>query len=94
MTKSKDFQRGIGFNSAQMADSLIKTADRMGIDGIIFCEVFGCRSMCTGHKMLKDMIRKAGKDIPVNVVTFNNMGDGLGQVKTRVSAFVEMIKGN
>jgi len=49
--------------------------------------------MCTGHRMLKDIIREKGVELPVNVITFNNMGDSLGQVKTRVSALVEMLKG-
>lgn len=87
-----NFQHGFGFSNQEMADSIINVATAMGADGIIFCEVFGCRSMCSGHRILRDTIRQRGLDLPVTVITFNNMGDSLGQVKTRVSALVEMIK--
>ena len=39
------------------------------------------------------LIRQKGLELPVNVITFNNIGDSIGQVKTRVSAMVEMLKG-
>ncbi|MBN2151782.1 MAG: 2-hydroxyacyl-CoA dehydratase [Candidatus Lokiarchaeota archaeon] len=87
------FQHGFGFNNEEMANNIVSVARRMKADGIIFCEVFGCRSMCTGHRMLKDLIRHDGLELPVNVITFNNIGDSIGQVKTRVSAMVEMLKG-
>lgn len=86
------FQHGFGLSGQEMADNIINVAGKMKADGIIFNEVFGCRSMCTGHRMLKDIIRKKGINLPVNVITFNNMGDSIGQVKTRVSALVEMLK--
>jgi benzoyl-CoA reductase/2-hydroxyglutaryl-CoA dehydratase subunit BcrC/BadD/HgdB len=87
------FQHGFGFNNEEMGNNIIDVAQRMKVDGIIFNEVFGCRSMCTGHRMLKDLIRQKGLELPVNVITFNNIGDSIGQVKTRVSAMVEMLKG-
>jgi benzoyl-CoA reductase/2-hydroxyglutaryl-CoA dehydratase subunit BcrC/BadD/HgdB len=87
------FQHGFGFNNEEMANNIINVAQRMKVDGIIFNEVFGCRSMCTGHRILKDAIRQKGLELPVNVITFNNIGDSIGQVKTRVSAMVEMLKG-
>jgi benzoyl-CoA reductase/2-hydroxyglutaryl-CoA dehydratase subunit BcrC/BadD/HgdB len=88
-----NFQHGCGFDNEDMARGILDIAEKMRIDGIIFNEVFGCRTMCTGHRCLKDIIRAEGKDLPVTVITFNNMGDSLGQVKTRVSALVEMLKG-
>nr|MDO8115855.1 2-hydroxyacyl-CoA dehydratase family protein [Candidatus Sigynarchaeota archaeon] len=87
------FQHGFGLSGEEMARNIITTAQHMNVDGIIFCEVFGCRSMCTGHRILRDLLRQRGLDIPLTVITFNNIGDSLGQVKTRVSALVEMIKG-
>nr|MDO8110599.1 2-hydroxyacyl-CoA dehydratase family protein [Candidatus Sigynarchaeota archaeon] len=87
------FQHGFGLTNEEMGENIIKLAHDMKVDGVIFNEVFGCRTMCTGHRMLKDIIRKKEIDLPVNVITFNNMGDSLGQVKTRVSAMVEMLKG-
>ena len=87
------FQHGFGFDNEEMANNIIDVAQKMKIDGIIFNEVFGCRSMCTGHRILKDVIRQKGLELPVNVITFNNIGDSIGQVKTRVSAMVEMLKG-
>ena len=86
------FQHGFGLSGQEMANNIIDVARKMKADGIIFNEVFGCRSMCTGHRMLKDIIREKGINLPVNVITFNNMGDSLGQVKTRVSALVEMLR--
>ncbi len=87
------FQHGFGLSGEEMATNIMNTARRMNVDGIIFCEVFGCRSMCTGHRILRDVLRQHGLDIPLTVITFNNIGDSLGQVKTRVTALVEMIKG-
>lgn len=87
------FQHGFGFNNEEMAGNIIEVAQKMKIDAVIFNEVFGCRSMCTGHRILKDVIRQKGLELPVTVITFNNIGDSLGQVKTRVSALVEMLKG-
>ncbi|MHA1370902.1 MAG: 2-hydroxyacyl-CoA dehydratase family protein, partial [Promethearchaeota archaeon] len=51
------FQHGLGFNNAEMANNIINVAKKIKADGIIFCEVFGCRSMCSAHRILRDIIK-------------------------------------
>ncbi|MBD3185312.1 hypothetical protein GF325_00675 [Candidatus Bathyarchaeota archaeon] len=87
------FQHGIGLSNEEMVNNIIQVGEEMNADGIIFTEVFGCRSMCTGHRLLRDILRrKDTSTIPVNVITFENMGNSIESIKTRFSAFLEMIR--
>ncbi|MHA1793124.1 MAG: 2-hydroxyacyl-CoA dehydratase family protein [Promethearchaeota archaeon] len=88
-----NFQRGIGLSNKQMSNNILNVAKKMNASGIIFCEVFGCRSMCTAHRLLRDISRRdEDLNVPINVITFENIGNSIEAVKTRVNAFIEMIR--
>ena len=86
------FQHGFAFTNKEMANNVINVAKKIDADGIVFCEIFGCRAMSACNRILKDLTRKNDTNIPVTTITYERMAKGLGQVKTRLGAFIEMIK--
>lgn len=80
----------LGTDNATYADSIVRTAKRMRCDGVLFQNSFACKNITPALKVFKDKARQ--NDIPVVETSFNNIGENVEQNKTRIEAFMEMIK--
>ncbi|MHA1784816.1 MAG: 2-hydroxyacyl-CoA dehydratase [Candidatus Helarchaeota archaeon] len=74
-----------------LIDYWIDKARQTDVDGIIFNEVWGCRFITPSYKLFKDRVREE-LDIPIVSINFHNFGENLGQVSTRIGAFMELIR--
>ncbi len=85
-----DISAGFGCSNAHFMDSFVNLTRELGVDAVIFNQVFGCRDMTAGYRYFKDRVTRE-LDIPITMVNFNRIGEGLEQVKTRVQALMEML---
>jgi len=85
-----DISACFGCSNAQFMDSYVNLTRELGVEAVIFNQVFGCRDMTASYRYFKDRIARE-LDIPVTMVNFNRIGEGLEQVKTRVQALMEML---
>ncbi|MFW9952030.1 MAG: 2-hydroxyacyl-CoA dehydratase [Candidatus Thorarchaeota archaeon] len=83
--------KGIGCNDENMTSSYLMAAEKMGIDGLIFNQVFGCPSISKTYDKLKEKL-KSDLDIPAIVINFKKIGENIEQVKTRVEPFMKRLK--
>lgn len=61
------------------------------IDGVIYNSAWGCRRFSPAAQLYKDQIQdEMGK--PVLLIDFYNFGEHLTQLKTRVGAFLELLR--
>lgn len=74
-----------------LIDMWIEKAKLLDADGIVFNEVWGCRFITPSFKLFKDRVREE-LEIPVVGVNFHNFGENIGQVSTRIEAFMELIQ--
>jgi benzoyl-CoA reductase/2-hydroxyglutaryl-CoA dehydratase subunit BcrC/BadD/HgdB len=84
-------ENGIGCDNNVLTDSYVRVTEKLGVDGIVFNQLFGCHSVSNCYRLLKDKIRKE-LEIPSISLTFNRIGDNIEQVTTRLGAFMEMFK--
>jgi len=80
-----DFQRWIGVT--------LNLIDKYNIDGIISFNHWGCRQLCSGEGILKDILNKKGIPmIQIGGDCIDSREFSFAQLKTRIQAFLEMIK--
>ncbi|HMF31506.1 MAG TPA: 2-hydroxyacyl-CoA dehydratase family protein [Candidatus Lokiarchaeia archaeon] len=79
-----------GCGNTEFMDSFVSLVQQLGADAVIFNQIFGCRDMTGGYRYFKDRITKE-LGIPVAMVNFTRIGDGIEQVKTRAQALMEML---
>lgn len=82
-----NFKRGI----EDSIEFWVKQARLIDIDGILFNEVWGCRFLGPSFRLFRDRIREE-LGIPVLRMNFHDFGENLGQISTRIEAFMELIK--
>ncbi|MBN2150800.1 MAG: 2-hydroxyacyl-CoA dehydratase [Candidatus Lokiarchaeota archaeon] len=80
----------LGFDNETYANTMIRVAKDLGVDGVLFQGVFGCKNLGPVLKIFKEKARQNG--IPVVETSFNNIGENVEQNKTRIEAFMEMIQ--
>jgi len=80
----------LGPNSETLASTMIRVAKDLNADGVLFQSSFACKNIAPVLKIFKEKARLSG--IPVVETSFNNMGENIEQNKTRLEAFMEMIK--
>lgn len=69
----------------------IGEAKRIQADAILFSHVWGCRFTTPAYRKMKDrVIEELG--IPIFPLDFYSPGENVGQIKTRIGAFMEMLK--
>ena len=83
-------ETGIGCDNDKLTDSYLRMASDLNADGIIFFQLFGCHSISNCYTMLREKVRRE-LEIPMTAITFNKIGENVEQVKTRLSAFMEII---
>ncbi|HMF31507.1 MAG TPA: 2-hydroxyacyl-CoA dehydratase family protein [Candidatus Lokiarchaeia archaeon] len=79
-----------GCSNRQMQDSFLDLVRVLDADGVVYNQAFGCRDMTACFRYYRDRLTKE-MGVPVALVTFTKMGEGLEQVKTRVQALMEML---
>jgi len=80
----------MGCDNDTLTDSYLDLAKKLNADGLIFFQLFGCHSVSNCYKLLRDKLRR--EEIPSTALTFNKIGENVEQVKTRLGAFMEMLK--
>ncbi|MHA1652292.1 MAG: 2-hydroxyacyl-CoA dehydratase family protein [Candidatus Helarchaeota archaeon] len=74
-----------------LIDLWIGIAKRIKADAILFSHVWGCRFTTPAYRKMKDLVmEKLG--IPIMPLDFYTPGENIGQVQTRIGAFIEMLK--
>ncbi len=74
-----------------LIDVWMNIAKRIQADAILFSHVWGCRFTTPAFRKMKDMVLEE-LGIPIVPLDFYSPGENVGQIKTRVGAFLEMLK--
>ena len=82
---------GIGCDNNTLTDSYQRIAKKMNVDGIIFNQLFGCHSISNCYPMLREKVRRK-LEIPITSINFNKIGENVEQIKTRLGAYMEIVK--
>ncbi|MFW9899114.1 MAG: 2-hydroxyacyl-CoA dehydratase family protein [Candidatus Thorarchaeota archaeon] len=80
----------MGCDNETLTNSYLGIAKKLNVDGLVFTQLFGCHSVSNCYKLLRDKLRR--EEIPSTALTFNKIGENVEQVKTRLGAFMEMLK--
>ncbi|MBN1800660.1 MAG: 2-hydroxyacyl-CoA dehydratase [Candidatus Lokiarchaeota archaeon] len=81
----------IGCDNNTLTDSYLATAERLNVDGMVFNQLFGCHSVSNCYSMLREKVRRT-LEIPITYINFNKIGENIEQVKTRLGAYMEILK--
>jgi len=84
-------ESGIGCDNDTLTDSYLRVAKKLNADGLVFFQLFGCHSISNCYTMLREKVRRE-LEIPTTAITFNKIGEGIDQMKTRLGDFLEMFK--
>ncbi len=82
-----NIQKGI----QDLIDVWMSIAKRIQADAILFSHVWGCRFTTPAFRKMKDRVTEE-LEIPIIPLDFYSPGDNIGQIKTRIGAFIEMLK--
>jgi benzoyl-CoA reductase/2-hydroxyglutaryl-CoA dehydratase subunit BcrC/BadD/HgdB len=74
-----------------IVDLWIEIAKKVQADAILFSNVWGCRFTTPAYRKMKDLVN-AELGIPIYPLDFYSPGESIGQVQTRIGAFIEMLK--
>jgi benzoyl-CoA reductase/2-hydroxyglutaryl-CoA dehydratase subunit BcrC/BadD/HgdB len=74
-----------------LVDIWITIAKKIQADAILFSNVWGCRFTTPAYRKMKDLVN-AELGIPIYPLDFYSPGESIGQVQTRIGAFIEMLK--
>ncbi|MHA1378885.1 MAG: 2-hydroxyacyl-CoA dehydratase [Candidatus Helarchaeota archaeon] len=74
-----------------LIDVWIGIAKRIQADAILFSHVWGCRFTTPAFRKFKDRVLEE-LGIPIAPLDFYSPGENIGQIKTRIGAFIEMMK--
>ncbi|MHA1266122.1 MAG: 2-hydroxyacyl-CoA dehydratase [Candidatus Helarchaeota archaeon] len=69
----------------------INTAKRIKVDAILFSHVWGCRFTTPAYRRMKELVLDE-LGIPIIPLDFYAPGENVGQIRTRIGAFIEMLK--
>ena len=84
LTFSRNFM-----NNSSLTKIWVDISKKYELDGVIFNSVYGCKSLTPASRVLKDELQKI--DVPMLDLSFQNLDENLGQLVTRVGAFIEML---
>ncbi len=79
-----------GCSNVEMQDSFLKFVRAIGANAVIYNQTFGCRDMTACFRYYRERLTRE-LEIPVALISFTRIGEGLEQVKTRVQALMEML---
>ncbi len=81
-----NYKRGV----EDLHDFWLEQARLLRVDGIVFTDVWGCRHIAPSFRLFKDRAH-AELGIPVLQIHFKDLGEHLGQLTTRIEAFLDLI---
>jgi len=84
-------KKGIGCDKDNLTNSYLNAAKNMEIDGFIFNQVYGCDSISSFYKDIKDKIKEE-LDIPATIITFKKIGENIDLIKNQLEPFMQMFK--
>jgi len=67
----------------------IEVIQKYELDGVIFNSVYGCKSLTPSAKFMKEALQEI--DIPMLDLSFQNLDENIGQITTRVGAYLEIL---
>lgn len=79
------------YDNSTVINNWIEVIEDLKLDGVIFNSVYGCKSLTPAFRLFKDRLIEL--DVPIIDISFHNMEENIGQNRTRIGAFIEMIKG-
>jgi len=79
----------IFMNNSTLTKKWIEITQKYSLDAVIFNSVYGCKSLTPASRMLKEELLEI--NVPMLDLSFQNLDENIGQLKTRVQAFIEMI---
>jgi benzoyl-CoA reductase/2-hydroxyglutaryl-CoA dehydratase subunit BcrC/BadD/HgdB len=74
-----------------LLDLWMGIAKRIKADAILFSHVWGCRFTTPAYRKMKSLVQDE-LGIPILPLDFYSPGEGIGQVQTRIEAFIEMLR--
>lgn len=85
----------LGFEAAWMDNTILINrylylAAKYNVQGILFNSIYGCKSITPSLKIFKECLQKS--ETKLVDIGFQNIGDNIEQVKTRIGAILELIK--
>ena len=67
----------------------IDIVQKYELDGVIFNSVYGCKSLTPSAKIVKEALQEI--DVPMLDLSFQNLDENIGQITTRVGAYLEIL---
>jgi benzoyl-CoA reductase/2-hydroxyglutaryl-CoA dehydratase subunit BcrC/BadD/HgdB len=74
-----------------LLDLWMDAAKRIEADAILFSHVWGCRFTTPAYRKMKELVLD-DLEIPIFPLDFYSPGDNVGQIQTRIGAFIEMLR--
>ncbi len=74
-----------------LIETWMGVAKRVQADAILFSHVWGCRFTTPAFRKMKELVQDE-LGIPIIPLDFYSPGDNVGQIQTRIGAFIEMLK--
>ncbi len=81
---------GAWMDNSTLVDRYITVASKYNVDGILFNNIYGCKSITPSLKLFKERLQ--GTDLRLVDIGFQNIGDNYEQLKTRLKALIELIQ--
>ncbi len=80
----------VWIDNTSLVERYLEVASKFGIDAILFNNMYGCKSITPSLKLFKESLQDT--DLALVDIGFQNIGDNIEQVKTRIGAVLEIIR--
>jgi len=78
------------FDNTALVNRYIAIASKYKVDGILFNSLYGCKSITPSLKLFKTKLQEM--NFALVDIGFQNVGDNIEQLKTRIGAILEIIR--
>ncbi|MHA1796834.1 MAG: 2-hydroxyacyl-CoA dehydratase [Candidatus Helarchaeota archaeon] len=76
-------------NNTTLTKRWIEIVQKYDLNGVVFNSVYGCKSLTPASRAMKESLQEI--DVPMLDLSFQNLDENIGQIKTRVGAFIEIL---
>ena len=77
-------------DNSTLVENYISVASKYNVDCILFNNMYGCKSITPSLRLFKERLQDS--DLALVDIGFQNIGDNIEQVKTRIGAVLELIR--